>query len=618
MLFEIASMERWPEMLYRTVDIGELDGAPIRDNSMGLSFFYVVVIITLSFFITNLFVGVVVVSFHKMVDEVGGNNMLTEAQQAWVELYRLLLMAKPEGYVIPRPQAKWRWRVWTIVQDPHRAEGTENRFDKFIAAVIAANIFFLSLWFTNASDTYLAVLNVVDVIFVCIFTIEAVLKIIAMEGRYFYFRWNLFDFLIVVFSNFDLFFSVVYPDVDLPGLSILRLNRIFRILRLIQQAEGLRTIIETLLSALPVLMNVGMLVILIFVIWGIAGVTLFGGLKKRNFLNEDANFDNILYAFLTLFRCATGESWNGLMHDTMMRTPGYDCTDEASGDCGTLTSVPFFLSFNFLIVWILLNLFIAVLLEEFQSSMKRRREESREDIVTAADMAKFATLWQQHSPPPTWWNSVMSNMPIEYMPWHTFVKLLGKLEGSLALAKHGNKPTLMTIRRWLNVRLHKRVAEDGQISYNVHFLEVLLALCNRVFSMQGAEEELKALEKQAGCIVRMLVLEKQKQHYYKSTKSGFVHEEHDKIDDTSLLAMLSAVKVQANYRGRRTRRERSVAGLKSAMVKHRRAMSTVPETPPNPENTDNTENSRNPPSPNNTDLMTSQSQAMAIEKNNQQ
>ena len=63
-------------------------------------------------------------------------------------------------------------------------------------------------------------------------------------------------------------------------------------------------------------------------IFAVIGMNLFNGIKFQKFLNSDANFDTFGNSFMTLFRCSTGESYNGIMHDVMishhivMKKPG--------------------------------------------------------------------------------------------------------------------------------------------------------------------------------------------------------------------------------------------------------------------------------------------------------
>lgn len=99
-------------------------------------------------------------------------------------------------------------------------------------------------------------------------------------------------------------------------------------------------------------MNVGTLLLLLF-IYAVAGMTLFSDVSKGEFLNEHAKFENFYYSMITLFRCATGESWNGLLHDCMKEQQAI--------------SVIFFVSFNVVATLVFLNIFIAVILENFAS-----------------------------------------------------------------------------------------------------------------------------------------------------------------------------------------------------------------------------------------------------------
>ena len=80
---------------------------------------------------------------------------------------------------------------------------------------------------------------------------------------------------------------------------------------------------------------------------------------------------------LTLFRMATGEAWNEIMYDTLTtKSHKFDCVEsvkysdiEAAGGeapgCGTFSSYPFFLSFQLIVTFIFLNLFIAIILDGF-------------------------------------------------------------------------------------------------------------------------------------------------------------------------------------------------------------------------------------------------------------
>merc|ERR1719191_532560 len=105
-------------------------------------------------------------------------------------------------------------------------------------------------------------LTVVNLIFAVIFTVEAIIKLIALDVKYFDDGWNIFDFIIVVAT--DVFIVVRYtPDLNLVSLAtVMRTFRVLRIFRLIQSAKELRKLINTLIISLPQLANIAMLLVL--------------------------------------------------------------------------------------------------------------------------------------------------------------------------------------------------------------------------------------------------------------------------------------------------------------------------------------------------------------------
>mmetsp|Transcript_7317 Transcript_7317/g.933 ORF Transcript_7317/g.933 Transcript_7317/m.933 type:complete len:87 (+) Transcript_7317:141-401(+) len=86
---------------------------------------------------------------------------------------------------------------------------------------------------------------------------------------------------------------------------------------MIKILKGIRKMLKSLKASIPSLINVGALLLLLYFVFGVAGMALFGKLNHGEFINEHANFENFYFAITTLFRASSGESWNGLMHDCM-------------------------------------------------------------------------------------------------------------------------------------------------------------------------------------------------------------------------------------------------------------------------------------------------------------
>jgi voltage-gated sodium channel type V alpha len=107
-----------------------------------------------------------------------------------------------------------------------------------------------------------------------IFTIEAILKIIAMKSAYFKEGWNVFDFIVVICT------IVALIVANIPGLKVdlsqqatmMRILRILRLLRMFKRAEKLKIISETIMTALPALASLGALLFLFIFLFTVIGV----------------------------------------------------------------------------------------------------------------------------------------------------------------------------------------------------------------------------------------------------------------------------------------------------------------------------------------------------------
>lgn len=98
---------------------------------------------------------------------------------------------------------------------------------------------------------------------------------------------------------------------------VFRVLRVTRLFRLIKSFEGLQKLIETAIYSLPAMLNVTALLFLVYFIFAILGVFLFGSINSGWVINADNNFSDFHHSFELLFRCSTGEDWYKIMFDTM-------------------------------------------------------------------------------------------------------------------------------------------------------------------------------------------------------------------------------------------------------------------------------------------------------------
>ena len=175
----------------------------------------------------------------------------------------------------------------------------------------------------------LSVVSYLNVGFTAIFCMEAVIKIIALRSMYFKDKWNLFDLSIVMasFLTISLDFSGVAKTVKVgASTSVIRSFRIAKVLRLIKRSKSLRHIFKTFIVSIKPLTNIGSLLLLILYIYAIAGVQLFGQVKRNGMLNDSINFESFYNAALTLFVVATGDSWTDIATSVLKkRSVSYKC-----------------------------------------------------------------------------------------------------------------------------------------------------------------------------------------------------------------------------------------------------------------------------------------------------
>ena len=482
-LFEMATLEGWLEIMYHGADTTEIDLQPIRDNNPYYCLFFAFFIIVGSFFVMNLFVGVTIDKFNEMKEKQEKSVFLIDEQQSWVTIQRLLVGIRLKK-TANRPLNRMRNFIYDIV--------TSRRFESLILTLIMVNIVVMSMTHADMSEDFEQGLFLVNCGFAAIFCVEAIMKLIAFKpGGYFRDPWNTFDFFVVTLSVVGIAVTLT-TDISATYLSIIRVFRVARIFRLIPKAKGLKKLFQTLLYSLPALTNVGAVLFLFFFIFAVLGMNLFGKVRiTGNFLNRYANFETFGFSMLTLFRMATGEAWNGIMHDCMITKDCVYYQDPATGDVtyynqedsfwqdldeDTYTNqctphpvgaIIFFCFFCILCAFVMLNLVIVVILDNFQNNSK-----TSELGVSKEDMMHFTDVWMRLDPRATYY------IPAEKLP-----RVIGAMDhpvGTRGLSKREAKTKCMHVIMTVDIPNH-----DGKI----HFLETLHALTGRIAGTELPESE---------------------------------------------------------------------------------------------------------------------------------
>jgi len=341
--FEIATLEMWPDMMYAAIDSTTIDHVPKLDNDKFISLIFIIYIFFTTFFIMNLFISVIVDKFNEEIKKRQGADNFTDEQKEWVKIQRLLVHTNPK--IIPvEPINCFRLQCFKIVQS--------QAFEYIIMTAIVINTIFLCIDYYDKGPELSKILENANWIFVIFFTGEMLIKITAYGIKYYwYVNWNKFDCIIVIMSLVALDESAL-EDLNF-NVTALRIIRVSRLLRMVKTSEGLRTLLKTLFMSLGNIINTAGLLSLILFTFSVAGMSLFGPIVyvPGGFINKNVNFRSFYDAMLTLWRAATGESWNGIMHE---------CYDSQG-----FVAIVFWLMYQLMTFFIFMNVFIAVIGESF-------------------------------------------------------------------------------------------------------------------------------------------------------------------------------------------------------------------------------------------------------------
>ena len=403
LLFELSAVEGWTDVLYATIDAVGVDAAPVRDHSLGQGLFVIAWLLLGAFLLLNLIAGVVVSTYGKMKNKTdGGGALMTERQRDWTEMMSQMLTLRPRRSA-KCPSEPWRAACFHVV--------THARFEVTIACVIFLNTLVLAADGYGLSPLQANFLNLLNTLCALIFVAEAAAKLAGIGFvAYFLDPWHTFDFSIVLMTLAEWVILLLSIIIDTPTptvmriLRLVRVARVLRTLRALRWARGLVTMLSLLVLSLPALANtLGIFLLLLFV-YSLLGMALFGNVARGNYISEDAHFCDFPHAMLTMFRCSTGEDWNGLMHDAMVSPSSGRCSVEA-GDCGSWLAVPFFVSFVLFSTHLVLKMIVALVLENYVNALQRD-----ESSLRPAHAEAFVEAWAALDPDAT------GTIPVTQLP----------------------------------------------------------------------------------------------------------------------------------------------------------------------------------------------------------
>ncbi|NXH49428.1 CAC1I protein, partial [Dicaeum eximium] len=375
-LFVLASKDGWVNIMYNGLDAVAVDQQPVTNNNPWMLLYFISFLLIVSFFVLNMFVGVVVENFHKCRQ----HQEAEEARRREEKRLRRLEKKRRKAQRLPY------YATYCHIRLLIHSVCTSHYLDIFITFIICLNVVTMSLEHYNQPVSLETALKYCNYLFTTVFVFEAVLKLVAFGlRRFFKDRWNQLDLAIVLLSVMGITLEEIEINAALPInptiIRIMRVLRIARVLKLLKMATGMRALLDTVVQALPQVGNLGLLFMLLFFIYAALGVELFGKLVCNDEnpcegMSRHATFENFGMAFLTLFQVSTGDNWNGIMKDTLR-----DCSHDDRSCLSNLQFISplYFVSFVLTAQFVLINVVVAVLMKHLDDSNKEAQEDAEMD-----------------------------------------------------------------------------------------------------------------------------------------------------------------------------------------------------------------------------------------------
>lgn len=383
-LFELTTLEDWQSVMYNSIDTTSIavnctaenvfPYTPVMDmscsqtfqrdyrGSMSIGAMFMAFILIGAFFFLNLFLGVVANAI-ATVDTKAADAKVKQEENTKNTVYLIGAVAaiSAEG------------QYYDNLRKPILALVSSQAWDMLIGAAIVLNIAVMMTETSDQSAGMEAFQKSLNFFFTIFFLIELILKLIAYHPRRcFADAWNILDLFIVIISVIEVCIDL-FGSAEETGEAVIeptlfrtfRLFRLTRLLKLVPHSDGLQLIFRTFLEAMPMVGNVGMLLAIVFFSYSVLAVQLFGLVQPSgDEMNGVMNFTSFGRAWWTLFVLSTGEHWNAVMHELMKAELGPD---------PWLTQA-FFLTFTFMCVFLVINLFVSVVVVAVQKNEEQAWE----------------------------------------------------------------------------------------------------------------------------------------------------------------------------------------------------------------------------------------------------
>ncbi|XP_068969517.1 voltage-dependent calcium channel type A subunit alpha-1 isoform X23 [Bombus flavifrons] len=382
-LFAVQTGEGWPQILQNSMAATYEDKGPIQNFRIEMSIFYIVYFIVFPFFFVNIFVALIIITFQEQGEAELQDGEIDKNQKSCIDF---TIQARPLERYMPKERNSVKYKIWRIV--------VSTPFEYFIMGLIVLNTVLLMMKYHEAPPKLVDALTIVNFAVTFLFLIECILKLVAFGYKNFFKdAWNMFDFVTVIGSIVDAL--VIEFGENFINVGFLRLFRAARLIKLLRQGYTIRILLWTFVQSFKALPYVCLLIAMLFFIYAIIGMQVFGNiaLDADSSITKHNNFQSFIQGLMLLFRCATGEAWPNIMLSCVKGRPcDVKAGKQEPGGCGSNIAYAYFVSFIFFCSFLMLNLFVAVIMDNFDYLT---RDSS---ILGAHHLDEFVRIWAEYDP----------------------------------------------------------------------------------------------------------------------------------------------------------------------------------------------------------------------------
>ncbi|KAF9039224.1 high-affinity cell membrane calcium channel [Panaeolus papilionaceus] len=408
-LFEIVSFEGWIDVMGVATSITGPDQQPQVNNQQANAIFFVIYNLLGGVVVLTLFISIIIGNFSSKT----GTAFLTKAQREWIDLQKLFKRQRPSKRPKQRPTEKFR--KWCFDRAVHKhgwwSRATTFLFICHIIALMTQSFSTGRFAETLRNDFFLALMF--------IYIIDVFVRCYGLGWRSFRANgWNLFDLVVSSGS----FITTLIVRFGHSGFGTQQLQKLFLVsiaFKLVQRTNSLNMLFKTAVASLPVIFSLLGLWLVLFIFFAILFVEVFGLTKWGGAETPTTNYASLGSAMVMLAFQSTGEGWNQYMHDYDLTYPR--CTsspfDEAESDCGsTEWAFTLFIAWNLLSMYIFVNMFTGVVVENFSYVFQASGSGSKS--ISREQMRSFKKVWAE-----------VANQKTGYLERHRFSAFFAKLSG---------------------------------------------------------------------------------------------------------------------------------------------------------------------------------------------